>query len=461
VGPFRGVGLSSPADADSVSPALRLGWSLAELRGRNDPHAIEDSPTSLMGRKGHALPLGPERTSPEKEIAWERALEVLATNLHVNPEVSVAAGSQMLKSYSEQVKDMAIQLADHREHDRSDLVEQSWDKLAELLYRWDAEIQDALSAASQSQASAYQLGRGMAEIAWNLAPDQDSPNDPTSWDFLLGPARRAILSRFLGHLSGYFDPLTAPAIAGSLEAWSEVAQDAGWRSQPDAVPKLRDQIHRWYELLVLRQDPKSLVRPYALLKDYRVVFKTIRIYWQQVLTGALAIGALAALGTFICGECGVDRDQGDSGCRGRLGDHQRRPRDPIEERFTGSIGAAAARRVHRPSCSGNHDDAKLAEWRHPRNDLRPTNRSSGSLRHSQAFAHRASILMHYRVRASVFEKGTGLIGPPLLERETSLGTPKRGTEGGEGTRAPLQNANRPSPSTERGQYACRPVGVDR
>ncbi len=56
-----------------------------------------------------------------------------------------------------------------------------------------------------------------------------------------------------------------------------------------------------------------------MLKDYRVVFKTIRVYWQQLVIGALAISALAALGTFIASDAGSTIAKTILGVFGALG----------------------------------------------------------------------------------------------------------------------------------------------
>ena len=63
-------------------------------------------------------------------------------------------------------------------------------KNTELLYGFDAHIQDTLAARAFGTASAYQLGRAVAETYWALDPTAPAA-DPTSWQFLLGPDRRA------------------------------------------------------------------------------------------------------------------------------------------------------------------------------------------------------------------------------------------------------------------------------
>ncbi len=55
------------ADADDVLVALRLGWAVAELRGRlrSGDKLIPIEPLSTHLRNQHALPLGSERKELE------------------------------------------------------------------------------------------------------------------------------------------------------------------------------------------------------------------------------------------------------------------------------------------------------------------------------------------------------------------------------------------------------------
>jgi hypothetical protein len=95
--------------------------------------------------------------------------------------------------------------------------------------------------------------------------------------FLLGAERTTELSRGIGRLSAYFNVYTAPAVAGSLAAWHQVAGDSAWRGQPDARQQLYLQIRRWYELLILGQDPSTLVKPYVILKSWRAAVSGVEL----------------------------------------------------------------------------------------------------------------------------------------------------------------------------------------
>ena len=169
-----------------------------------------------------------------------------------------------------------------------------WGDLAAKVFEFDAHIQDTLTAKSDSQANGYLLGRGLSECYWALDPRAEDAS-PTSWSFILGDQRCTELSRGIGRLSAYFKTYTAPAIEGSLSAWHEVASDADWRSRPEACPELYLQIRRWYELLVLGEDPSTLVKPYAILKSRRGIQHVIRTFGVQMVTFGLSVAVLVGL----------------------------------------------------------------------------------------------------------------------------------------------------------------------
>ena len=80
------------------------------------------------------------------------------------------------------------------------------------------------------------------------------------------------MSRQTGRLAAYMGEYTAPAIAGSLEVWKEVARTPDWLGDPhQADLALYSQIRRWYELIILGQDPTTLIGPAAVMRNYRTV----------------------------------------------------------------------------------------------------------------------------------------------------------------------------------------------
>jgi hypothetical protein len=180
-------------------------------------------------------------------------------------------------------------------------AEQAWKDLAKLLWRFDAHIQDVLAASADSQAVGYQLGRGLAETYWALDPAQNDGS--TGWSFLLGQERCDELGRLVGRLGAYMGPYTAPAVAGTIVIWRSVAEnkDQQWRGDGQdaldaAQQALYRQTRRWYELIVLAQDPTTLIKPYQLVFQYRTVLRALGLFWPQLVA---TIAGLVALGFLL------------------------------------------------------------------------------------------------------------------------------------------------------------------
>ena len=176
-----------------------------------------------------------------------------------------------------------------------------WRRTAGFFLSWDSRFQDELARQGEDLANAYLLGRGLSESFWGLGPERtwvvDGQVTATSLSFLFGDERRRELSRMLGRLGGVdVHPMTAPVIAGSLEAWSVVAGDPGWSAAPDLRPQLYEQVRGWYQLLVLGQDPTTLIRPYAKLASLRGLVRAARLFWPQVV---LALVALVLVTSFF------------------------------------------------------------------------------------------------------------------------------------------------------------------
>src|SRR5205823_4373259 len=76
--------MTVPEDAGTVLTAVKLGWLLAEVRGRNRPDAPPGAKAGLPGPPGHALPLRTEETPAEQRIQAQAVLAVLARNLGVD-----------------------------------------------------------------------------------------------------------------------------------------------------------------------------------------------------------------------------------------------------------------------------------------------------------------------------------------------------------------------------------------
>ena len=331
--------MTVPDDAEKVLTAIKLGWLMAEVHGRNRPDAPPGADAKLPGPPGHALPLRIELTPTESRIEAQLVLGSRARDLGVD------AGIANQGSYSEAIDAQAEALANARAGSAAagavagpgaaaigaaavpggaiapaaaptpdgaaaadgaapvaaapvaaavpavgDPAAQ-WDALQELIFKFDEHIQDTLATGSDTVASGYQLGRALAEPYWALNPTLGTDDSPEAWGFLLGSNRCSEMSRLAGRLGDYFHPYTAAAIAGSVQIWKHVAEDRTWRTNADDY--LYRQTRHWYELLVMRQDPTTLVQPYALTRSYRMIIRALRIFWPELLGVAVAAAALS------------------------------------------------------------------------------------------------------------------------------------------------------------------------
>jgi hypothetical protein len=307
--------VGAPPGTEEVRAAVRLGWFLAEVRGRHWWRGQRPPVVPVPASPPYALPLRPERTAAEARGAARDTLCALAEELGVTrrfddgPDVPTFPGR--LRT-----------LADGLESDRDTLLEApageltesqetardtAWAEVATLLHDWDRAVQDTLTARADILANGYLLGRGLAECYWALGPDDGSPDVPpssTAWAFLLGPERRAELGRLVGRIAAHLPALTPTAVDGSLQAWSAVATDPAWRSR-DGRPLLYEQYRRWYELVILGRDPTTYVRPYALLHGWRTTLRAFRAFWPQLALAALSAGAVAAVVYLLTTDRGV------------------------------------------------------------------------------------------------------------------------------------------------------------
>jgi hypothetical protein len=286
--------MPTPDDALEVICALRLGWYIAEVRGRNWPAGPQPPGDELPRGGNHSLPLRTERTAAELRAEAQAVLCKLSGELQVD---RVRVNNQE-QSGTAVIEQQARVLAAAEPQTKAAAA--AWNALSASIYELDSHAQDTLAAQSDMQAAAYLLGRGLAEAYWALDPGAACvPPTPQCWAFLLGEERCEELARLAGRLGGYFNPFCAPAVAGTLRLWQAIASDPAWRK--GAQDHLYRQLRRWYELLVLGQDPSTLIPPYALLKDWRAGFHTLRALWVQIVTAAVSIGLVIALITLILG----------------------------------------------------------------------------------------------------------------------------------------------------------------
>jgi uncharacterized protein YicC (UPF0701 family) len=209
-------------------------------------------------------------------------------------EAGAAVLEQALAELQQGTPEAAKQAIEQSMQERATAAGQPWADLAELMWQFDAHVQDRLAALSETAAIGYQLGRGLSDTYWALNPGQQDGS--ASWGFLLGERRCGELSRLTGRLAAYMGEYTAPAVAGSLEVWKAVVGTPTWLGHPDqASTALYSQIRRWYELIVLRQDPTTLIGPAAFIRNYRTVARALKIFWPELLTTIFGLGALVIL----------------------------------------------------------------------------------------------------------------------------------------------------------------------
>jgi uncharacterized protein YicC (UPF0701 family) len=375
-------------DGHVVLSAVRLGWSVAEMRGRNWPEGPPGEVIGMPDHVDHPLPLRIERGRTELRIeiqsvvaelaqelrvddapdgtsftaalgdktrllahagankavdALQRALGILqqldATDTTESARQALAAGLEtqrdvvarrrqalaavqfshapeatvqleqaccageeagqtalehILEAMAQQSPQAVAQSVLQRLQELAAAARQPWADLAELMWQFDAHVQDRLAALSQTQAIGYQLGRGLAETYWAL--DTTQQDGSASWGFLLGERRCDELSRLTGRLAAYMGEYTAPAIAGSLEVWKAVVTTPTWLGHPaQADVALYNQIRRWYELVILGQDPTTLIGPAAVIRNYRTVARAVKLFWPQLAATILGVAALVSL----------------------------------------------------------------------------------------------------------------------------------------------------------------------
>lgn len=282
--------MAAPQDAADVLSALRLGWYVAEVRGRNRPGGPVPPAESLPNRAGHVLPLRIERTPEELRIEAQAVVRKLAADL----EIGTVTVSGQKRNLADSIDQQAMALAGAKPQAAPD----AWRALALSIYQFDAHTQDVLAAKSGTQSAAYQLGRGLAEVYWALDPSAGcEPPAPDCWAFLLGSQRCGELTRLAGRLSGYFNPYCCPALAGTLRLWLSVAGDPQWRD--GAQDHLYRQTRRWYELLILGQDPSTLIKPYTVFRDWQTSLRTVQALWVQFVIAAVSLVLVIALITLI------------------------------------------------------------------------------------------------------------------------------------------------------------------
>ena len=241
----------------------------------------------VVARRRQALAAKQFARAPETAVHLEQAS-------CAGEEAGAAALEHVIETLAQQGPEAAAQAIAERQDQLAAAARPPWADLAELMWQFDAHVQDRLAALSEHQAVGYQLGRGLADTYWALDPRQQEGS--ASWGFLLGERRCDELSRLTGRLAAYMGEYTAPAIAGSLEVWKTVVSTPAWLGHPDqARAALYSQIRRWYELIILGQDPTTLIAPAAFIRDYRLLARAVKIFWPELAATLFGLAALVTL----------------------------------------------------------------------------------------------------------------------------------------------------------------------
>jgi hypothetical protein len=290
-------------DREQVLAAARLGWTLAELRGRvresvSGPPVDRARPTGI-------LPLGQERSQKEQLIEYGNTVSSLAERLGVDvpaETLSHAPPSIVDETASEWLRKAVWAVASPPDPDDTDQVNVATRELATVYYSWDARIQDEL-VAQPSLSAAYQLGRGVGEIRWSLDLSKANDDDYGPGLFLLGADRGERIDRLIARLAAYYDPITRYALEMSLRAWriddpaTVKAPDNTWRSG------LAAQATIWHDLILGQRDGASLVSPRDVLEHPASLLTLARPLIPEVVIAALGValllGAAWVLGTSV------------------------------------------------------------------------------------------------------------------------------------------------------------------
>lgn len=350
-------------NAAAAAAAMRFGWALAEVRGRFDPWCPERQGV-VPGEPTLLLDAAHERSATECQIEAAKVLAALddgpdnqigldaisdrqewlppglPDGVNSTAKLLLFVAARLI--YARTGKDMSATLGTSRiaaeELEAPDFSGGAWWKrLQWFLWAWDEALQDKYATGEFGTASAYQLGRGLAEAYWALGPnDPDKAAVARRWRFYLGHNR----VRALTHLCRRLAPIAikkqaAPAIVCSLDKWEEVA--AAPDRYVDPVDALEGQVRIWRDLLVTGADPLDLADPARLedvARDPRPILKAFRWELLVAVVGALAlslgisflsssassvVSALSAVGITSSGLVGWTKSR-MQGVRSRVGD---------------------------------------------------------------------------------------------------------------------------------------------
>jgi hypothetical protein len=300
------MGDETSADLDSVRYAFRLGWAVAELRGRDQPSRYDqrDPGISKVFKRGaFQLPLSRERSPAEIRKELLQTVEDLMHALELDANAKVAHSWGDLKPVLKKMK----------KADDEAGREALWGEASKCFFHWDACLQDAL-VLEATWAAGYQLGRGLAETYWALEPDRTA-EEMGSWEFIFGQRRQEVLQRLAARLSSFLGAPVVAAVEGPLAAWGELAGDPTRRSQPDVAADLYRQGLLWRDLIRGERHAGDL----SLSADVDApptakVWKELHLYRDALLSLKLPVlGGLVGIAALVVGATLLASGAGHSG----------------------------------------------------------------------------------------------------------------------------------------------------
>src|SRR6476661_401919 len=148
----------------AVTTALRLGWAVAEARGRNWPLGPRPVTTSLPPYPGDVLPLRSQRAGAASREESARMVVQLAAQLGLGATGDLEREIRLALPPIDRDGDAGVL-------DDGGPPSEQWRRTAAFFLSWDSRFQDELARQGEDLANAYLLGRGLSESFWGLGPE--------------------------------------------------------------------------------------------------------------------------------------------------------------------------------------------------------------------------------------------------------------------------------------------------
>lgn len=159
-------------DAYDVLSALRLGWSVAEMRGRNRPDGPLGEVVGMPDHVDHPLPLRIERGKTELRIEIQSVVAELAQELRVD---DAPDGT----SFSAALGDKTTLLAHARAPNAADALRQALDLLGQQ--EPERARQALTNGLAIQQAVVARRRQALAAAQFARAPEAALQNEQASW----------------------------------------------------------------------------------------------------------------------------------------------------------------------------------------------------------------------------------------------------------------------------------------